>query len=99
MCVFFLSGSEKRGLLEKGSFRKVHLLEILEKEKGLEFLENPRTVENPGESDHFLEILEIVEILEIPPFVMTPFSSPKGEVVPLQSRQANMWVFVAVFSE
>ena len=46
---------------------------------------NPQTVENKGESDHFLEIpenLEILEILQIPPvkrppFVMTPFSGPE----------------------
>ena len=31
----------------------------------LEILENPQTVENKRESDHFLEILENVESLEI----------------------------------
>ena len=41
------------GLLEKGPF------------KNLEILENPQTVENKGESDHFLEILENLGILEI----------------------------------
>ena len=30
-----------------------------------EILENPQTVEKKGESDHFLEILENFEILEI----------------------------------
>ena len=42
----------------------------------LEILGNPQTVENKGESDHFLEILEnfeILEILEIPP-VKRPLS-------------------------
>ena len=52
-------GFGKRGLLEKGGlFRTGHFLEILE---------NPQTVENRGESDHFLENLETLEILEIPP--------------------------------
>ena len=66
-------GFGKRGLLEKGLFRKVHFLEILENLEILEILEileNPQTVEDKGESDHFLEILEnlrISEILEISP--------------------------------
>ena len=38
-------------LLEKGSFQKVHFLESME---NLEILENTQTVENKGESDHFL---------------------------------------------
>ena len=54
---FFWFG--KRGLLEKGSFQKSPFLEILE------ILENPQSVENKGESDHFLEALENLEILEI----------------------------------
>ena len=61
--------------MEKGSFRKIHFLEILEDLEILEILEIPQTVENKGESDHFLEILEnleILEILEIPP-VKDPF--------------------------
>ena len=33
--------------------------------KSLEILESPRTVEKKGESDHFPEILENLEILEI----------------------------------
>ena len=49
--------------MEKGSFQKGHLLEILE---------NLETLEKKGESDHFLEILENSEILEIPP-VKDPF--------------------------
>ena len=68
-------GFGKRGLLEKGSFQKSPILEILENLEILEILENPRTVENKGESDHFLEIqenLEILEILENPP-VKDPF--------------------------
>ena len=58
-------GFGKRGLLEKGLFRKMHFLEILESLEILEFLENPLTVEKKGDSDHFLEILENLEILEI----------------------------------
>ena len=46
-------------LLEKGSFQKSPFsLEILENLEILEILENPQTLENKGESDHFLEILE-----------------------------------------
>ena len=56
--VFFLWGVLKVKILgsEKGSFRKGHLLEILE------ILESPQTVKNKGESEHFLEILEDLEI-------------------------------------
>ena len=55
------SGSEqgvfwKRGLFRKVHFLEVHFLEVLENLKILEILENPQTVENKGESDHFLEI-------------------------------------------
>ena len=53
------SGSEKGVFWKRGLFRKVHLLETLENLEILEILENPQTVENKGESDHFLEILEI----------------------------------------
>ena len=49
----FLSASEKGVFWKRGLFRKVHFLENLEI---LEILENPQTVENKGESDHFLEI-------------------------------------------
>ena len=59
-------GFGKRDLLEKGSFQKIHFLEILE---NLEILGNP-PVQDKGESDHFLEILENMENLEnleIPP--------------------------------
>ena len=38
----------------------------------LEFLDNSGIVENRGESDHLLEILEILEFLDIPP-VKDPF--------------------------
>ena len=83
--LFELSGSERRGLLEKGSCQKVHFLEILENLEILEILENLQTVENKGEADHFLEILENLEILEIlesrpvkrPLFQKTPFSCPE----------------------
>ena len=55
----------KKGVFWKsGLFRKVHSLEILENSETPEILENPQTVENEGESDHFLEILENVETLE-----------------------------------
>ena len=56
-------GAEK-GPWERGLFRKVLLLEVLE------VLEKPQTVENNVESDHFLEILEnldILGLLENPP--------------------------------
>ena len=73
---------------ERGLFRKVNFLEILENSEILEsrdFVENPQTVENKGETDHFLEILENVEIFrdsrdsssEKTPFVMTPFSAER----------------------
>ena len=75
-------GGPLKGVFWKsGLVKKVHFLEIQE---NLEILEKPPTVENKGESDHFLEILEdflkILEILEIEktPFVITPFSGPKG---------------------
>ena len=43
-----------RLILERGLSRKVHVLEIL---VILETPENPQTVEDKGETDHFLEIL------------------------------------------
>ena len=61
-------GFGNRGLLEKGSFQKGPLCR-----DSREFLENPQTVENKAEPDPFLEILENLEILEIPP-VKRPFS-------------------------
>ena len=84
-----ISGSEKlKGVFwKRGLFRKVHSLQTLENLETLEILKNALTVENKGQSDHFLEILqnqENQEISEIPenlrdsssekiPFVMTPF--------------------------
>ena len=64
------SGSEK-GSSGKGVFQKSPL--ILENLEIPEILKNSQTVENKGESDHFLENLEILEILEIPP-VKRPLS-------------------------
>ena len=55
---YLLSGSEKGVFWKRGLFRKVHLLEILENLEILEFPEISQTVENKGDSDHFLEILE-----------------------------------------
>ena len=66
---FFL-GFGKGVFGQRGLFRKVHFLEILENLEIREILENPQTAEKKGESDHFLETLEnleILEILEIPP--------------------------------
>ena len=49
----------KKGVFwKRGLFRKVNFLEILENLEILEIVENPQTLENKGESDHFLEILE-----------------------------------------
>ena len=71
-------GFGERGLWKRVFFRKVHSLEILENVEILEFLENPQTLENKGESDHFLEILvHFLEILEMTPSGMTPFSGPE----------------------
>ena len=58
----FISGSEKRVFWKRGLFRKVHFPEILENLEILEILETPQTVENKGESDHFLETLENLEM-------------------------------------
>ena len=59
-CSSQFSGSEKGVFWKRGLFRKVHF----PSRDSLEILENPR-LENRGESDHFLEILENLEILEI----------------------------------
>ena len=53
-------------------------------------------MEKNGESDHYLDILEILEILEIPvviktPFPMTPFSGPDFCLKP-HSRDSFVWV-------
>ena len=55
-CAIF--GVGKGSLLEKGSFQKVHFLEIQENVEFLEILQSPQTVENKEGSDHFLENLE-----------------------------------------
>ena len=54
-----VSGSEKGVFWKRGLFRNVHFLVILENLEILEIIENAQTVENKGELDHFLEILEI----------------------------------------
>ena len=77
-------GFGKRALLEKGSFQKSPFSRDLENLEILEILENPQTVENKEESDHFLEIPENLETFrdsrdssnEKTPFVMAPFSGP-----------------------
>ena len=56
---------KKGSCWKRGLFRKVHFLEILENLEIQEFLENPQSVENKGESKHFPEILENLEFLEI----------------------------------
>ena len=48
--------------MEKGSFQNSPFLENLETP---EILKNPQAVETKGESDHFLENVEILEILEV----------------------------------
>ena len=73
-------GSGKGVFWKRGLFRKVH--------DSREFRDSRDSREPPncgkkGESDHFLEILVNLEILEIPPvkktpFVMTPLSGPDG---------------------
>ena len=78
-------GFGKRGLLEKGSFQASRFSRDSRACGDLEFLENPQTVENKGESDHFLEILQSLEILEIPPvkrpfFLVTPCAVPENEL-------------------
>ena len=71
LALFFgLSGSEKGVFWKRGLFRNVHFLEILENLEILEFRENPQTLENKVESDHFLENLESLEI----PRVKRPLS-------------------------
>ena len=80
----------KRGLWRKGLFRKIHFLDIPEISELLEILEN-QTVENKGVSDHVLEILENLEIFEIPP-VKRPLSSLLGsnlDVVGLPTAESS----------
>ena len=59
------SGSEKGVFWKRGLFRKVQRAELLDNSEILEIFENPQSVENKGESKHFLKILENLEILEI----------------------------------
>ena len=47
-----------------GLFENIHVLEVLESTP--EILEISQSVDNKGESDHCLELLEILEFLEIP---------------------------------
>ena len=61
-------GFGKRGPLEKGSFQKSPFSrDSREFRDSRVSREISQTVENKGEPDHFLENLEILEILEIPP--------------------------------
>ena len=91
-----MSGLEKGVFWKRGLFRKVHCLETLEYLGSLEILENAKTVENKGESDHLLEILEEFRHLrdsrdsssEKTPFVTTPFSSPENGM-----WESLPWVF------
>ena len=79
-------GFGKRVFWKRGLFRKVHLLEIPDTLEVLEILDNPQTVGNKGESDHFLEILEnFVLRFTRPLFVMTPFSGPESRDLKQQS--------------
>ena len=57
-------GFKKRGLLEKGSFQKSLLCPDYRESRDSRLSREPQTVENQGESDHFLEVLENLEILE-----------------------------------
>ena len=90
ICAPFL-GFGKRRLSERGLFRKVHFLEILENLEILETSENAQTVENKGEADHFLEILQNLEILEIPP-VKRPlsYSLPASQFTVCTSRLTRL---------
>ena len=61
---------------KRGLSRKVLVLEILKRFEIPQILEKPQTLENKGESDRCLEILEnskILALLEIPP-VKRPLS-------------------------
>ena len=66
-------GFRKRGLLEKGSFQKSPFSRDCREFRDSGVPENPQTVEKKGDSDHVLENLEILEILEISP-VKRPLS-------------------------
>ena len=45
-----INRARERGLLERGLYRKVHFLEILENPETLVIPDNPQTAENKGES-------------------------------------------------
>ena len=81
---------------QRGLFRKVHFLEILENLEILEILENPQTVENKGESDHFLEILENLEILEI--LEIPPVKRPISRLLLLKRRRRHLAQSVSAHS-
>ena len=73
---------------KRGLFKNIHVLEILwNLLEILEILKAPSVENKKRDSDHFLEILENLEILEIPgrdscsektPSAMTPFSGPNN---------------------
>ena len=65
------SGSEKRGLLEKGPLQKSP---FSRDSREFRDLENPQTLEKKGESDHVLDSRDSSS--EKTPFVMTPFPGP-----------------------
>ena len=82
-------GRKKGVFWKRGLFKSVHFLEILETLENLEILETPQNVDNKGESDHFLEILENFRDSRDSssgktPLVMTPFSVP-------DQRAINIW--------
>ena len=58
-------GFGERGLLEKGSFQKSPFSRDSREFRDSRDFREPQTVENKRESDHFLEILENLETLEI----------------------------------
>ena len=59
-----VQGSAKRISWKRGPFKNVPFLEVLEKLEIRDIVEIPQSVENGGDTGHFLENLEI---LEIPP--------------------------------
>ena len=83
----YTSGSEQKGLLEKGSFHNLHLV------KSLEILENPKAMEqkenlfifkrfkrfqrtpNYGKNTEWLELREVLREIRRTPKFKTPFSS------------------------
>ena len=77
-----ISVSETRCLWKSGLFKNVHFLEALENLEILEILVISLRVENKGESDHVLEnlgSLDVVEILETKdPFPNDPFSRSRS---------------------